>query len=137
MQNRRKKRLGSSKRLAEAGQTEAALRVARALLRLWDHGGQLASLFGRHMYEHHLPSIADALTASCGKDGLRLLIDLFCDAGTISRQFSYSHHSYRPIDNDEMAAHDGPVRSADLLEQLLYDVSATAGSGAVRAGASS
>ena len=45
------------KELIEAKQGAAALRVASALLQIWDENGEVASLYGHHMYEHHLPSI--------------------------------------------------------------------------------
>jgi hypothetical protein len=50
------------KKLANAAQKEAALRVARALLQIWDQNGEIVSLYGRHMYEHHLPSMVAPLT---------------------------------------------------------------------------
>jgi len=98
------------KKLAEANQREAALRVARALLQLWDDNGQVASLYGRHMYEHHLPSIMGALTNACGEDGLRLFMALLVQAAEIGGQIRYDHYSSRSIADDGMANYD-PYRA--------------------------
>ena len=40
-------------KLAEGKQPDAALRIAAFLLQTWDQGGQIATLYGQHMYEHH------------------------------------------------------------------------------------
>jgi len=49
-------------------------------LQIWDQNGEIVSLYGRHMYEHHLPSSANALTMVCGEDALGLLIELLEEA---------------------------------------------------------
>jgi hypothetical protein len=94
------------KKLAEGKQSDAALSVARALLQLWDEGGEIASLYGRHMYEHHLPSAMKALTAACGEDALRLFMELLVQAAGISGKNQYDHYSSRPVTDDDMANHD-------------------------------
>jgi hypothetical protein len=68
------------KKLAEAGQKSAALIVAQSLLQIWDHNGEIASLYGHHMYEHHLPSMVVPLTKACGEDALRLFNELLQEA---------------------------------------------------------
>jgi hypothetical protein len=110
------------KKLAEGKQPAAALRVARVLLRLWDDNGQIASLYGRHMYEHHLPSFMSTLTTACGENALRLFMDLLLEAAEISGRIRYDHHSSRSIADDEMANYDpynalisAVRRSADML----------------------
>jgi hypothetical protein len=95
-----------TKRLAEGNQKQAALSVARKVLQLWDQNGQLASLYGRHMYEYHLPSMAEVLTKTCGSNGLQLLVDLLNDAGVITGKFTYSHLSDRPIADGQSATYD-------------------------------
>jgi hypothetical protein len=94
------------KKLAKGKQREAALRVARALFQLWNDGGEIASLYGRHMYEHHLPSVMQALTEACDEDALRLFMELLLQAADISGKIQYDHHSSRPITDDDMAKHD-------------------------------
>ena len=94
------------KKLAEAKQREAALHVARALLKLWNDNGEVASLYGRHMYEYHLPSIMNALTNSFGEEALSLGMELLYQAADISGKIQYEHYSSRPISDDEMAKHD-------------------------------
>ena len=39
-----------------------AQKVARALLQIWDDNGHIVTLYGRHMYEHHLPPIMRVLS---------------------------------------------------------------------------
>lgn len=94
------------KKLAKGKQREAALRVARALLQLWNEGGEVASLYGHNMYEHHLPSAMQALTEACGEDALRLFMELLLQAADISGKIEYDHYSSRPVTDDDMANHD-------------------------------
>jgi hypothetical protein len=110
------------KKLAEGKQPAAALRVARALLQIWNTNGQIASLYGSHMYEHHLPSAMNALTKACGEDGLRLFMDLLQQAAEISGKIRYDHYSLQPVASDNMADSDvyralisAVRRSAELL----------------------
>jgi len=110
------------KKFAASEKHEAALRVARPLLQLWDDNGETANLFGRHMYEHHLPPIMEALTKACGEDGLCLLMDLLVQAAEISRRINYEHHTLRSVSDDEMANSDpysalisAVRRSAEML----------------------
>jgi hypothetical protein len=83
------------KKLTEGKQSDAALSVARALLQLWNEGGEIASLYGRDMYEHHLPSAMKALTEACGEDALRLFVELLVQAADISGKIQYDHYSSR------------------------------------------
>jgi hypothetical protein len=94
------------KKLAESKQCDAALRVASALLQIWNQNGEIASLYGRHMYEHHLPSIMMVLTKACGEDGLRVFMELLFQAANISGAVQYDHFSSRAIADDEMANTD-------------------------------
>ncbi len=94
------------KKLAESHQQAAALRVARALLQIWNENGEIASLYGRHMYEHHLPAVVQTLTKACGNDALQLFMELLLQAAEISRKIEYDHHSARAIADDEMAKYD-------------------------------
>jgi hypothetical protein len=95
------------KKLCMGQQRQAALCVARALLQLWHEGGEIASLYGRHMYEHHLPSAMQALTGACGEDALRLFMALLIQAADISGgKIQYDHFSSRPVTDDDMANHD-------------------------------
>jgi hypothetical protein len=110
------------KNLAEAKQTSAALRLARELLRLWDDNGRIATHHSEHMYEHHLPSLIEALTVACGIDALYLVVDLLRQAVSISSNGRYSYLSTRPIvesglpPNDIFEALVNAVRrSAELL----------------------
>ena len=110
------------KKLAVAMQTDAAQQVARALLQIWDHNGEIVSLYGHHLYEHHLPSIVAPLTKACGKDALMLFVELLEQAGVISGKDRYGYHTSNAIADDERAAHDihdsllsAVRRSAEIL----------------------
>lgn len=82
---------------AQGNQKEAALKVARALLQIWDHGGDIANLFGHHMYEHHLPEIRNALARDSGEESLDLLLDLLEQASAIGGWGEYIHYSRQPF----------------------------------------
>jgi hypothetical protein len=94
------------KKPAEAGQQKAALQVARAPLQIWDQNGEIASLHGRHMHEHHLPSIMSALNKTGGEGALRLVVELLNQSATIGGEDSYGCHSSNPIASDEQAKYN-------------------------------
>jgi hypothetical protein len=94
------------RKLAANGEPRGALQIAGALFRIWDDNGRVASLFSQHMYEHHLPPVAAALTTACGEDALRLFVGLLEQAGTISGKFRHSHFSDKPIADDTPGGHD-------------------------------
>jgi hypothetical protein len=41
----------------------------------------VVSLYRRHMYEHHMPSITTSLTEACGEGALQLFVELLRQAG--------------------------------------------------------
>lgn len=94
------------KKLAEAAQNNAALTVARALLQIWDNNGQIASLYGHHMYEHHLPSMVVPLAKACGEDALVLFVELLQQAIIITDRDAWGHYSSHPVASDEQARDD-------------------------------
>jgi hypothetical protein len=94
------------KNLATGNEPDAALRVARELLRLWGDNGKIESHYSQHMYEHHLPFLMSALTAACGKGALQLVVDLLDQAETISGKSSYSHLSMQPVTHSNIPPHD-------------------------------
>jgi hypothetical protein len=94
------------KQLAEAGQRDAALKVARALLQIWEQNGRLLTHYAHRMYEFHLPSLVAPLAACCGEDALRLFADLLHEAARITRRADSGHYSMRPMGDDGMAQHD-------------------------------
>jgi hypothetical protein len=94
------------KKLARARHGDAALLVARALFRLWEQNSQIASHYGQHMYEYHLPSVIGVLTDACGQQAVRFFAELLEQAGAISGKERYSYHSSRSVKDDQMAAHD-------------------------------
>jgi hypothetical protein len=110
------------KKLAGGQQCGAALTVARALLQVWEEDGRAATLYGRNMYEHHLPLLMAPLTTNCGLEALRFAVTLLNQAGEIGRRIDHDHYSLRSIANDEMANYDiysalvsAVRRSAEML----------------------
>ncbi len=94
------------KNLADANEAEAALGVARELLRLWGENGRIESHYAQHMYEHHLPILMPPLVAACGRGALQLVVDLLHQAETIAGRNSYSHLSMQPISHSNRPPHD-------------------------------
>lgn len=84
------------KKLTQGGQREAALKVARALLQIWEQNGHLVTHYAHHMYEHHLPSLVGPLAACCGEDALRLFADRLQEAARITNRIGSGHYSMRP-----------------------------------------
>lgn len=74
--------------LASGGQGDAALRVARALFRVFSENGRLATLFSRHMYEHFLPETVRAIAPVCKLEAVQLLADLLDQALRVSGKVS-------------------------------------------------
>ena len=94
------------KQLAQGGYREATLKVARALLQIWEQNGHLVTHYAHHMYEHHLPSLVGPLAACCGEDALRLFVDLLHEAARITGRIDSGHYSMRPMGDDGMTQHD-------------------------------
>jgi hypothetical protein len=112
------------KQLAQGGHREAALKVARALLQIWEQNGHLVTHYAHRMYEYHLPSLVDPLAACCGEDALRLFADLLYESARITGRIDSGHYSMRPMGDDGMAQHDvyeslisAARRSAEALIQ--------------------
>lgn len=68
------------RKLAEGGESKAALRVTRAVFRVFSENGRLATLFSQHMYEHHLPDAVKAIAPTCKVEAVALLADLLDQA---------------------------------------------------------
>jgi hypothetical protein len=84
--------------LAMAGEGEAALRVTRAVFRVFSENGRLATLFSQHMYEHHLPDAVKAIAPVCRVQAVKVLADLLDQALHCARRVTdvpasdYSYH---------------------------------------------
>lgn len=118
------------RRLSEAGETESAITVARALFQIFEVDGEAASLHSRFMYEHTLPPLAEALTRVCKIPALKFLSDLLYQAAILGRRIvkePASDHSYatvHPIAESEGQRHGifsaliaAVVNSANVLVQ--------------------
>jgi hypothetical protein len=102
------------KRLANAKQPEAALRVAREFFRLWGED-RIESHHPQGMYEHFLPELVTLLTAACGKDALQMFVDLLHQAAAASNTAS---HGYLPSGS----VADNSISSYGIFEALLVAV---------------
>ena len=107
------------KNLAKGQQSVAALTVARELLRLWGEERQVESHYSQHMYEHHLPALAEALTRACGGTAFELLVGLLHQASSIAGRSSYSHVLRESISDP----HNPPF---DICDALITVVSKSA-----------
>jgi hypothetical protein len=103
------------KKLAEGRQRDAALLVARALLKIWDDNGQVASLYDGFTYGYNLDSTVAILTDACGEHALRLFLELLEQADQIRDVSRYRHYSSQPIVDDQRA-------KTDIYEALLSAV---------------
>lgn len=56
--------------LAQGGEGAAALRATRAVFKVFTENERLATLFSRHMYEHHLPDAVKAIAPVCKADAV-------------------------------------------------------------------
>ena len=72
------------KSLAQGGEGDAALRVTRAVFKLFDENGELATLFSQHMYEHYLPGAVKAVAPVCKHKAVALVADLLDEAAHLS-----------------------------------------------------
>lgn len=118
------------RRLSEAGETQPAIAVARALFQIFEVDGEAASLHSRFMYEHTLPPLAEALTRACRIPALKLLSDLLYQAAILGRRIvkepasDHSDATVHPIAESEGQKHDifsaliaAVVNSANVLVQ--------------------
>ena len=71
-------------KLAQGGEGDTALRMTRAVFKVFDENGNLATLFSRHMYEHYLPRTVQVLAPVCRDKTVALLADLLDQAVHIS-----------------------------------------------------
>jgi hypothetical protein len=95
---------------AEAGFKDAAFAVARAVFRLLDEDGAIATLHSQHMYEHHLPQAVKGLAPCDGKASVQLFTDLLIQAARISRKLTdeddRTEHTPHPLTESQMATYD-------------------------------
>jgi hypothetical protein len=98
--------------LAAAKQHDASLKVATALLQVFDRDGNVDSLYSRHMYEHSLPKIEETITGALGLDALRLLVSLLYETAVIGRKIlldplqDYTSVLSGPLPEDDSAQYD-------------------------------
>jgi hypothetical protein len=113
------------RRLAEAGQGKAALKVAREVFRLWGADGKTESHFSDQMYEYQLPLLRKTLTMACGCDALAMLIDLLRQVIDIEGKSGYSRsymHSVAHVNNPPFDIEDALVTAVrETAEDLVRD----------------
>jgi hypothetical protein len=72
------------KGLAQGGEGAAALRATRSVFKVFSENERLATLFSRHMYEHHFPAAIKAIAPVCRAEAVALVADLLDQAVRIS-----------------------------------------------------
>jgi len=98
--------------LAEGGELDAALSIARAIYQLVDEGGSLATLHSQNMYEFYLPGTVTALSAVDAARSLNLFAELLMSGVTINRRYlpeegqDYTHHTPHPIVGNDMRTYE-------------------------------
>lgn len=106
--------------LAQGGEGSAALRVARAVFKVFAEDEGLTTLFPRHMYEHHLPRAVKAIAPVCKVEAVALLADLLDQALHISGKVKDNPpHDYSYYTSGEVSEH-GPKH--DVIEGLIGEI---------------
>ncbi|RWC92299.1 MAG: hypothetical protein EOS72_01910 [Mesorhizobium sp.] len=107
-------------RLAQGGEGSAALRVARAVFKVYSEDDGLTTLFPRHMYEHYLPSAVKAIAPVCKVDAVALLADLLDQALHFSGKVKDNPpHDYSYYTSGEISEH-GPKH--DVIDGLIGEI---------------
>lgn len=108
------------KSLAQGGRGDAALRVTRAVFKVFGENGKLATLFSRHMYEHYLPGAVKAMAPACGTKTVALLADLLDEAAHISGKVkSDPPHDYTYYLSSQISEHG---TKHDVFDALVGEI---------------
>jgi hypothetical protein len=108
------------KSLARGNEGDAALRVTRSVFKVFAENERLATLFSRHMYEHHLPDAVRAIAPVCKADAVSLIGDLLNQAVHISGKVKDSPpHDYTYYLSGEVSEHG--IRH-DVIDSLVGEL---------------
>jgi hypothetical protein len=95
--------------LAQEGHVDAALQVVRAVFRVFEREGQLATLFEQVMYEHYLAGAVNELAKAGARNSIPLFCDLLQQVMRIEKHFSggseedYTYFAAGPLATDDLA----------------------------------
>jgi hypothetical protein len=101
--------------LAQAGHTDAALRVAEAIFQVFERDGELASFFDTTMYEHYMMGAVNHLAKADPLLAIPRFSDLLLRASRIDRRLSavkeedYWYHAVGSLQPDQMGGGDLPA----------------------------
>lgn len=105
------------RKLAEGGESKAALRVTRAVFRVFSENGRLATLFSQHMYEYHLPDAVKAIAPACKVEAVALLAELLHQALRHARRLTDDPPSdYSDFISGEISEHG---TKHDVMDALV------------------
>ncbi|MEH2480557.1 hypothetical protein V1282_003914 [Nitrobacteraceae bacterium AZCC 2146] len=108
------------KNLAQGNEGDAALRATHAMFKVFPEDGRLATLFSRHMYEHHLPEAVAAIAPLCKVDAVGLLADLLDQAERISGKVTDDpHHDYTYHLSGDVSEHG---TKHDVIDALVAGI---------------
>ena len=96
------------KAFAQQGYRDPAFTLARAIFRLADEDGSIATFHSQHMYEHYLPQVVGALGDIDSKAGVELFSDLLMKAAQIGgklRDGDWTEHTPHRLADSQMATY--------------------------------
>ena len=106
--------------LAQGNEGDAALRVTRSVFKVFAENERLATLFSRHMYEHHLPDAVRAIAPICRADAVSLIVDLLNQAVRISGKVTDDPpHDYTYYLSGDVSEHG---TKHDVIDALVGEI---------------
>ncbi|MBB5053476.1 hypothetical protein HNQ36_003476 [Afipia massiliensis] len=108
------------KHLAQDCEGDAALRATRAVFKVFAENERLATLFSRHMYEHHLPDAIKAIAPVCKAEAVAVVADLLDQAVRIARKVTDDPpHDYTYYLSGEVSEHG---TKHDVIDALVGEI---------------
>jgi hypothetical protein len=106
--------------LAQGGEGDAVLRATRAVFKVFAENERLATLFSRHMYEHHLPDAIKAIAPVCKVEAVALVADLLDQAVRISGKVTDDpSHDYTYYLSGQVSEHG---TKHDVIDALVGEI---------------
>ena len=97
------------KAFAQVGYKDPAFKLARAIFRVVDEDGSLATLHAQNMYEHYLPQAVSALGNLDSRASVEFFSVLLMEAAHISgklREGDWTEYTPESLADDRMASYD-------------------------------
>ncbi len=94
--------------------------MTRAVFKVFAENERLATLFSRHMYEHHLPEAIKVIAPVCKTEAVALVADLLDQAARISRKVTDDPpHDYTYYLSGEVSEHG---IKHDVIDALVGEI---------------